>query len=172
MNETMNTLLNRYSPRSFRPEHIDPEQLEQILQAGLKAPSGRNAQTPRFLVVTNDELVQKLSELNAAVMGVKADPFYGAKDVIAVLVKKEFCWAYDGPIAIGNMLNAAFSLGVDSRWIHRAKEVFESAEGKQILKDAGFEEENLEGVGFCILGHSDEAPSVKPVLDGRVRYVK
>lgn len=171
MNETMNTLLNRYSSRSFRPEHIATEQLEQILQAGLKAPTGRNAQTPRFLVVTNDALVKKLSEMNAAVMGAKMDPFYGAKDVIAVLVKKEYCWAYDGSIAMGNMLNAAFSLGIGSCWIHRAKEVFESEEGKAILKEAGFEEE-LEGVGFCILGYSDEAPAVKAVNEGRVRYVK
>ena len=167
MNETLNTLLHRASPRSFRPEHIEKEKLDLILQAGLKAPSGKNAQTPVFIVVTRDETVEKLSKLNAAVMGMDCDPFYGAKDVIIVLVKKEACWQYDGPIAMGNMLNAAFSLGVDSRWIHRAKQIFESDAGKAILADLGITEE-LEGVGFCVLGYSDEKPQPKEILPGRV----
>ncbi len=167
MNETLNTLINRASPRSFRPEHIEKEKLELILQAGLKAPSGRNAQTPLFIVVTRDEVVKKLSGLNAAVMGTDADPFYGAKDVIVVLAKKEICWQYDGPLAIGNMLNAAFSLGVGSRWIHRAKQVFEGAEGKAILADLGIEGD-VEGIGFCVLGYSDENPAPKEILPGRV----
>lgn len=171
MNETLNTLINRASPRSFRPEHVEKEKLDLILQAGLKAPSGRNAQTPIFIVVTKDETVKTLSELNAAVMGADTDPFYGARDVIIVLVKKEFCWQYDGPIAIGNMLNAAFSLGVGSRWIHRAKQVFEGPEGKAILAGLGITED-VEGVGFCVLGYSDEKPQPKEILPGRVYRIE
>lgn len=167
MNETLATLLNRASPRSFRPEHVEKEKLELILQAGLKAPSGRNAQTPVFIVVTNDAVVKKLSELNAAVMGADSDPFYGAKDVIVVLARKEICWQYDGPLALGNLMNAAFSLGVDSRWIHRAKQVFEGAEGKAILAKLGITED-VEGIGFCVLGYSDEKPQPKEILPGRV----
>ncbi len=171
MNETMNTLLHRASPRSFTKKHVEKEKLDLILKAGLKAPSGVNLQTPRFIVVTNDGMVKKLSELNAkAAGGSQADPFYGAPDVIVVLAVKERCWQYDGPLAMGNMLNAAYSLGVDSRWIHRAKEVFYSEEGKEILKNLGVEED-VEGIGFCILGYSEENPEAKEIKENRVYYI-
>ena len=171
MNETIKTLLERSSPRSFIPEHVSREDLELIVQAGLKSPSGRNAQTPRFIVVTNDEKVKYLSKLNAAVMGADTDPFYGAPDVIAVVVKKEACWAYDGSIALGNMLNAAYALGLGARWIHRGKEVFASEEGKAFLREVGIEEE-VEGVGFCVIGRTEEPFVPKAIIPGRVFYVE
>ena len=171
MNETIKTLVERASPRSFRPEHIEKEKLDQIILAGLKAPSGRNAQTPIFIAVTNDDMVKKLSKLNADVMGTDADPFYGAPDVVAVLVRKEFCWSYDGSIALGNMLNAAWSLGVGSRWIHRAKEIFADEEGKKILADLGITDD-VEGVGFCVLGYTDENPQPKEITGKRVYYIE
>lgn len=173
MNETMKTLVSRASCTSFKPEHIKKEELDLILQAGLKAPSGRNRQTPRFIAVRKDEMVKRLSAMNAAVMGAAIDPFYGAPDVIAVLVKKETTYLYDGSLAMGNMLNAAYSLGIGSRWIHRAKEVFASEEGKELLKSWGVEDD-VEGVAFCILGYpADEtALTAKEIEPGRVFYVE
>ncbi len=170
MNETIKTLITRKSTKSFEDRHIDRAVIDEIVSAGLNAPSGRNMQTPIFLVVTDDAAVQKLSEMNASVLGMKNDPFYGAKDVIAVLTKKEGTYIYDGPLAMGNLLNAAFSLGVGACWIHRAKEVFDSEEGKEMLKELGITEE-LEGIGFCILGHTKQEKQKTEIKKGRVFYI-
>lgn len=170
MNEALNLLFERASTRSFRPDPVEKEKLDLIVKAGCKAPSGMNLQTPLFLVATKPETVKKLSALNAAVMGSKDDPFYGAPAVIAVLVRKECCWQYDGSLAMGNMLNAAYSLGIGSCWIHRCKQVFESAEGKEILASLGITDD-VEGVGFCILGYAESQPAAKEIKPGRVFYM-
>lgn len=129
-----------------------------------------NKQTPRFVVVQDEETVKRLSELNAAVANMPFDPFYGAQDVIIVLAKKECTYVYDGSLAMGNLMNAAWSMGIDSRWIHRAKEVFDSEEGKQLLNKWGIEED-VEGIGFCILGYAAEEKEKTEIKDGRVFFV-
>ncbi len=170
MNETIKTLTTRKSARSYQNKHVEPALIEQIIAAGLNAPSGRNMQTPRFVVVTSDAMVQKLSEMNAAVGGMAGDPFYGARDVIIVLAKKECTYLYDGSLAMGNLLNAAWSLGIDCRWIHRAKEVFESEQGKALLTEWGVTDD-VEGIGFCILGYAAEDKPKTEIQAGRVFYV-
>ncbi len=172
MNETVKTLTERKSCRSYLSKHVEKELLEQIVSAGLNAPTGRNKQTPLFAVITDDATVKKLSRLNASAFGGDAydDPFYGAPDVIAVLVRKECTYIYDGALAMGNLMNAAFALGVDSRWIHRCKEVFESEEGKALLSEWGIKDE-VEGIGFCILGYAKEEKPKTEILPGRVFYV-
>ncbi len=167
MNEIIHSLTTRKSARSFQDKHIDRQSLEAIIAAGLNAPSGMNRQPVRFVAVTNDETVAYLSKLNAAVMGTDRDPFYGAKDLIIVLAKKEGTYLYDGSLAMGNLLNAAWALNIGSCWIHRAKEVFSSPEGKALLEKWGIVDE-VEGIGFCILGYvKDEKPQTE-IRDGRV----
>lgn len=129
-----------------------------------------NKQTPRFVVVSDDQVVKQLSDMNASVAGMPFDPFYGAKDVIIVLAKKEATYLYDGSLAMGNLMNAAWSMGIGSRWIHRAKEVFESDEGKKLLKAWGIEDE-VEGIGFCILGYAKEEKEKTEIQDGRVFHI-
>ena len=179
MNETLATLTTRRSAEHFKPEHISGEEIDQIVAAGLNAPSGMNAQDALFLVVQDDATVAKLSELNANVMkasmaktnpamaNMNIDPFHGAKDVIAVVTRKSMANVYDGSLAMGNLMNAAWSMGIDSRWIHRAKEVFATDEGKAILAKAGITEE-VEGIGFCVLGHSAEPTQKKETKPDRV----
>ncbi len=171
MNETTRNLKSRKSCKSYLDKHVDKALIDEIIAAGLNAPTGRNMQTPIFVAVTNDEMVAKLSKMNAAVFGMPDDPFYGAKDVIIVLVRKECTYIYDGGLAMGNLMNAAWSLGVDSRWIHRAKEVFESEEGKALLHEWGINDE-VEGIGFCILGYAKEEKEKTVVQNGRVFYVE
>ena len=170
MNDTIKTLITRKSCRSYKNEHITRGEIEQIVLAGLNAPSGMNLQTPIFVVVQNDEIVAKLSEMNAAAAGMADDPFYGAKDVIAVLARKECTYIYDGSLAMGNLMNAAWSLGIDSRWIHRAKEVFQSPDGKELLRQWGINDD-VEGIGFCILGHALCEKEKTKITDNRVYYI-
>lgn len=170
MNETIKNLTSRKSCRSFKDNHVDKEILDDIVAAGLNAPSGMNRQTPLFVVVTDDDMVAKLSKMNAAVMGADSDPFYGAKDMIIVLAKKEGTYIYDGSLAMGNLLNAAWSVDVGAIWIHRAKEVFESEEGKALLKEWGITDE-VEGIGFCMLGYTKDEKAKTDIKDGRVFYV-
>lgn len=60
---------------------------------------------------------------------------------------------YDGSLVMENMMIAANSLGLGSCWIHRAKETFETEEGKQILASLGITEDYV-GIGNCILGYA------------------
>ena len=170
MNENVINLVTRNSCRKYKNEHITRQELEEILAAGLNAPSGRNRQTVRFVAVRDDATVDLLSGLNAAVMGTNADPFYGARDVVIVLAKKEGTYLYDGSLAMGNLLNAAWSMGIDSCWIHRAKEVFESDRGRELLASWGLTED-LEGIGFCILGHAQESKPKVSINPDRVYFV-
>lgn len=172
--ETLDVMKNRRSCRSFNDTPVEKEKLEQIVTAGQYAPNGMSKQSPTFVAVTNPDVVAKLSQLNAAVMGASKDPFYGGKAVIVVLVDTSVGTCIeDGSLAMGNMLNAAEALGVKSIWIHRAKEVFESEEGKALLAEWGLPADgSLRGVGNCVLGYSDapDAPA-KPRRDNVV-YVE
>ena len=163
MNETLQTLKNRRSVRSYLPEQIKDEELQQILEAGIYAPTGMGAQSPILVAVQDKETIAYLSKLIAAVMGSTSDPFYGAPTVVVVLAdRSRGTCVEDGSLVIGNMLNAAASLGVGSCWIHRAKEVFDSPEGKSLLEKWGIQGDYV-GVGNCILGYAKgEVPAAKP----------
>lgn len=163
MNETLRTLKTRRSVRSYGPEQVKEEELQQILEAGMYAPTGMGMQSPIMVVVQDREQIDYLSKLNAAVMGTSADPFYGAPTVVIVLADatKGTC-VEDGSLVMGNLMNAAASLGVDSCWINRAREVFASPEGKALLEKWGIQGDYI-GIGNCILGYGDkEAPAAKP----------
>ena len=97
-------------------------------------------------------------------MGGNGDPFYGAPCVAVVLVDKTIpTCVEDGSLVMGNMLNAAESVGLSACWIHRAKEMFETAEGQALLKKWGVPNtENLRGVGNCILGYAAEGGKKAP----------
>lgn len=169
MNETMKNLLERRSVRSYKADQVPEEVVKEILEAGLYAPCGMGQQLTKMVVVRDAETVKKISELNAKIMGVNSDPFYGAPMVIVVFADKEkLTYMEDGSLVMGNLMNAAYSLGVDSCWIHRAKQVFELEEGKA-LKEAWGIPESYVGIGNCILGYHDgDYPEAKPRKEDRV----
>lgn len=173
MNEVMENLLTRRSIRSYQPDMIPMETIEEIVKAGTYAATGMGLQSPIIVAVTDKETRDQLSRMNAAVMGSSADPFYGAPVVLIVLAdKNRGTYLYDGSLVMGNMMTAAHSLGIGSCWIHRAKETFESPEGIDLLKQWGIEG-NYEGIGHLILGYAKgEAPAPKPRKENYVYYVK
>ena len=156
------TIFARRSTRSYKPDMVPKETLERILKAGTYAASGMNHQSPIILAVTHRDMRDKLSAMNAKILGKDDDPFYGAPVVLVVLADKDMpTYLYDGSLVIGNMMLAAEELGIASCWVHRAKEEFASNEGKEILASLGIEG-NYEGIGHLVLGYADEEAQPAP----------
>lgn len=171
-NETLKNLRERRSIRRYKKEQITEEQLNAILEAGTYAPTGMGAQSPLILVIQDAAVIAKLSGLNAAVMGTDSDPFYGAPTLLVVLADRErpTC-VEDGSLVMGNLMNAAHAVGVDSCWIHRAREVFEGDEGRAMLRQWGIPDTYI-GVGNCILGYRDcDYPEAKPRKADYIRRI-
>lgn len=170
MNQSIHTLLHRRSIRSYTGQPVPDELLDAVLEAGLHAPSGMNTQGCVLVAVRDQETIALMSRLNARVMGRDTDPFYGAPCVIVVLGDPELyrCWVEDGSLVMGNLMNAACALGLGSCWINRAREVFDTSEGKELLRKWGLPE-HLRGVGNCILGYpACDPPHAAPRKPGRI----
>lgn len=164
MNETLNVLETRRSVREFDPSRMPTDQLiSEVVKAGEYAPTGRGMQSPRIVVITNKAVRDRLSQLNAEVMGVTSDPFYGAPVILLVLADRSRpTYLYDGSLVMGNLMNAAHAVGLGSCWIHRAREVFASEEGKQLLAQWGITDD-YEGIGHVALGYAlNEPAQAKP----------
>lgn len=161
MNKTIENIISRRSVKKYTSQQIPIELVEEVANAGTYAPSGMNLQSAKIIAVTNKELRDKLSKINYKILTGNTptasgynDPFYGAPVVLVVLAKKSIgTHIYDGSLVMENMMIAANSLGLGSCWIHRAKETFETEEGKQILASLGITEDYV-GIGNCILGYA------------------
>ena len=172
MNETIKNLVERRSCRKYSSTQIKEDELNSVLKAGEYAPTGMGMQSPIIVVLQNKSIIDKLSKINAKIMGKDEDPFYGAPTVLVVLADKNIgTYIEDGSLVLGNLMNAAYSLGLGSCWIHRAKEEFETDEGKELLKEWNISE-NYVGIGHCILGYPEEKSEAKPRIDGYIRFVK
>lgn len=169
MNEAMKNLLERRSVRGYKKDLVPADVLDEILEAGKYAQSGMGQQKTLMVVTQDPELVAKLSRMNADVMGAKSDPFYGAPTVVIVFADSEQGTCVEnGSLVMGNLMNAAHAVGVDSCWIHRAREVFDSEEGKALKAEWGVPESYI-GIGHCVLGYrSGEYPEAKARKDGFV----
>lgn len=162
MNQTIENIISRRSVKKYTDKQVPIELVEEIVKAGMYAPSGMNMQSAKIIAVTNKEMRDRLSRINLGIVIGKNltttsghnDPFYGAPIVLVVLAKKDVgTHIYDGSLVMENMMIAANSLGLGSCWIHRAKETFETEEGKQILAELGIADEYV-GIGNCILGYA------------------
>lgn len=154
MNETIKVLKERRSIRKFKADQLPAETLDTILECGTLAPSGMGKQAAVMVVVQDAETLHLLSSLNAEIMGKPGmDPFYGAPTCVVVLSTGHTA-VEDGSLVIGNLMTAAWSMGIGSCWINRAKELFERPEGKELLKKWGLPETMI-GVGHCVLGYMD-----------------
>ena len=168
-NETLETIKNRRSCRAYKPEQITDEELNAVLEAGTYAASGKGRQSAKIVVVQDAATRARLSRMNAQIMGSSGDPMYGAPTILVVLADaNNYNAVPDGSLVMGNLMLAAASLGLGSCWINRAKEEFESEEGKALLKEWGIEGDWV-GIGHCILGYPAEAP--KPAAPRKPDYI-
>lgn len=172
MNQIIEAMKTRRSIRKFKPDMVPKEIIDQIIEAGTFAATGMNYQDPIIIAVTNKEVRDRLSKLNAEIMGSDSDPFYGAPVVLIVLADKKIpTHVYNGSLVMGNLMLAAHSLGIGSCWIHRAKEEFERPEGREILESLGIEGD-YEGIGHCVLGYVDgEYPKASARKENWAYYI-
>ena len=173
MNQTIQDMLQRRSVRSFRPDMVPEETINEIIEAGLYAASGMGKQSPIVIAITDKKVRDELAAMNAEIMGRPGtDPFYGAPVVLIVISDATNPnRVYDGSLVMGNLMLAAHTLGVGSCWIHRAKQEFEQDEYKKLLSDLGIEGE-WEGIGHCVLGYADNEPKDLPRKSDRVYWVR
>lgn len=171
--EAYTDLITRRSVRRYKNTPVPRELIERVINAGLHAPSGLNKQSSIIVAVTDRSLRDRIAQLNAAAMGRDTDPFYGAPVVLVVLANKKVpTYIYDGSLTMGNLMLAAHEYGLGSCWIHRAREVFDSDEGREILANLGISGD-YEGIGNCILGFADtELPEPAERREGRVFWAE
>ena len=171
--EALECMLTRKSVKKYKPDLVPKELIEKVIEAGLNAPSGLNKQSPIILAVTDKQVRDELSKINAGKDPFfRSDPFYGAPVVLVVLADKSVpTHVYDGSLVMENLLLAAHALGLGACWIHRAKETFELEEGKALLEKLGVEGD-YEGIGNCVLGYADIDPEKKPRKENRTFWVE
>ena len=169
--ETVKDLKTRRSCRKYLDKQITDEQLDEILACGTYAPTGNGRQSPKMVVLQNKDDINYVSHLNAQIMGnPDADPFYGAPTVVIVFADKNIKTYYDdGVLVMGNLLNAAHAVGVDSCYIYRAREVFNTEKGKELMAKWGLGD-NYEGIGNCILGYAAEG-GINPAKQRKDDYI-
>lgn len=176
MNQTIEDLKSRRSIRKFKDEQISDEDLKTILETGTYAPTGRGAQSPKIVVIQNQDTIKELSAWNRSFFPMEMpedmDPFYGGKTLLIVLADSEIpTWKEDGASVLAVLVNAAHAVGVGSCWIHRAYDEFSSEKGKALLKEWGIPE-RYEGIGHVVLGYPDmEAPEPLPRKEDYIHYV-
>ena len=174
-NEVIKALTSRRSVRKFKEQQITDEELNQVLEAGKYAPTGKGTQSPLLVAVQNKEDIALINQLSSGIMGRPGLAYYGAPTIILVfyteLAVNDYIGVLDASAACTNMLNAAYSLGLGSCWIHRCKEVFETSEGKALLKKWNINEKVV-GVASIALGYPDMEPVARVRREGQVKIIK
>ena len=177
--EALEVMKNRRSIRAYKPEQISAEELDLVLEAGTFAPNGGGTQGFVIVAVQDPATVAKLNELNAKVLAKMTDkdpseftPYYGAPTVLLVFATEESSTpVQDGSSVTCNLVNAAYAVGLGTCWVHRAKEIFESSEGKALLQAWGLPE-NVQGITSVALGYpAGDYPVAPPRKDGLILKV-
>ena len=166
--EALEVLKNRRAIRKYKPDQITQEELGAVLEAGTFAPTGAGTQGVQIVAVQTPAYVERVKALNAQILGKPGmDPYYGAPTVVLVFeTAKCFTHGMDGAAVCTNMVNAAYAAGLGSCWIHRCAQMFETEEGKALLREWGLPED-LTGVASLALGYADcEHPKAAPRKEG------
>ena len=170
MNDVTKVLCERRSIRKFKQDQIPSDILNEILKCGTFAPSGKNMQSGKIIVVQSKDLISEIAKVNGSFVNKPGlNPFYDAPTLVIVFADKNIStYKEDGSAVISNIINAAFSLGVDSCWVHRAYETFQTDFGKKLMEKWGLSDDYV-GIGNVVLGYRDMIlPSASP---GKEDYI-
>jgi len=169
-NEALEVLKNRRAIRRYKAEQVAEEALQAVLEAGTYAPTGAGTQGVQIVAVQSPEDVSAVDALNAKILNnPSAHPYYGAPTILLIFTTDQSITPeLDGAAVCTNMVNAACAAGLGSCWIHRCRQMFETEEGKALLRKWGLKE-NLNGVASIALGYADgPQPAAKPRREGYV----
>ena len=171
MNDLIQMFKTRRSCKAYTDQKVEESVLDAILEAGTYAPTGMGRQSPLIVCVQDQETRDKISQLNAAIMKTDIDPFYGAPIVVVVFGDTRVpTYRDDANLVMGNLLNAAHAVGVDSCYIYRAREVFQTPEGQELMKQWGIDPA-YEGIGNVILGYG-KPEGIKPAAKRKADYIR
>ena len=160
--EALEAILTRRSTRNYKPDPVEEDKLEKILDAARQAPSGGNNQTCHFLVIRNREVIQKLIEMAEAAfakMEIAEDTYASLKHAITASKKGGYVFCYNAPMlivvanrrdygnnmadcacAIENMMVAANALDLGSCWINQLRWLNEEPALVEYLCSLGMKE--------------------------------
>ena len=174
-NDILKSLRERRSVRAYRPDQIRDDELQAVLEAGTYAPTARGVQDPWIVAVQNPDIIAQLVRMNAAVMGTDSNPYYGAPTIVLVFASRLEQWPHavcDGSLVLGNMMNAAHAIGLGSCWINREREMFDTDEGRDLMRRLGLPD-GLMGIGALALGYAAQPLAApKPRKENYYRIVK
>lgn len=173
MNEVLQNILTRRSTRKFKSEQIKDEELDQILQAGIFAPSGMNKQSWQFTVVQNKEKIELLAKVTREALGRDENyNFYAPVTLIMLSNDKDNANGLaDCSCALENIFLMANSLGIGSCWINQLKTICDEKEVREVLNSFAIPENHIVW-GIAALGYPDMSSDAKPRKDGIIKYVK
>lgn len=172
--QLMLLLKSRRSCRSFSADPIDDAVIEAIMEAGRWTPSSHNSQSSYIVRISSEKLKKQLRANTMQITGIEFDPFYGAREIVAVLNSNKDEMAFlDGSMTVYNMLLAAEALGIGACWINTAQ--YEMFGKNSVLEEAVKSlslPESCKGIGYVALGYpSSSAIAEKHILprkSGRV----
>lgn len=191
MNENVQKMIDRHAIRHFQDRQLEEDILEQILTAGLYAPTAGNNQRSKIVVCQDKEINEKLGRLSRYMFfkdrepssvshSVSADQpsiqddytimdgFYGAPTVLTIFAPPMIYSHDDAAFIASNIWHAANFLDIGCCYIGRADEVFATEYGMELRKRWDIPE-NFVAVANMLLGYPDgPAPKAKPRKEGRI----
>ena len=171
-NDFLTLIKTRRSIRAYKPDAVPADTLARVLEAGTYAPSAMGEQSATIVAVETKAYRDRLTKLNAAVIGRDVDPYYGAPVIVVVLGDGERAnYLADGSCVLENLMLAAHAEGLGTVWVNREREIFDSPDGKALLRDWGLPE-TLRGVGAIALGYAaGPAPEAAPRKENYIVHV-
>ena len=195
--DAFEAIITRRSTRNFKPDTVEKEKLEKILEAGRYAPSGSNSQTNHFFLIQDPAVIVKLASLAEAAfaeMEITENTYVSLKNSITRAKKGGYVFSYNAPVlvivanrkdygnnmadcavAIENMMIEANNLDLGSCWVNQLKWLNEDPGLLDYLYNLGLKE-NERVYGSVILGYpatDDGLPDRKPLerKGNKVTYI-
>ena len=173
MNETMKTILERRSTRSFSTKPVSDEILKDLANAAMHAPSGMCKKTWTFTVISNKEIIEHLATTISKVLNREGyDMYKPTALIIPSNLRDNKHGKEDNACALQNIFLAAESFGVASVWINQLTGICDEPEIREILNELEIPEDHVV-YGLAALGYANPN-SPKPTYReiGEVKFIK
>lgn len=172
MNPIMENILTRKSVRAFEEKPIPADELQQILQAAIYAPSGMGRQTWQFTAVTSREKIQALCAAVGQELGRESYDMYKPEAIIIPSNERDSRWGIeDNACALENIFLAAHAFGIGSVWINQLRDTCDCPSVRTLLKEWGIPDNHVV-YGIAALGYAAPAEEKERVKTGKILMVE